>query len=619
MRCSLAIALLASAACAFKPPTPQQVGASVRIYAPAGKTTVGRCARTQTHPLPPSQTKEVKDFLGNAAKQFKSALPTVDAGTVKKDAERKATAARLRAAAADRMRAPAQLDEDQVAKMEALGYAYDAEKRTWTHGAKRRGPSPDEPRFGRSDDVDAYTEELWFTAAAAEFDDEQVLVEPFRRKAKFARKPPPAVEDRAASESLASQEPLRRLGFAYDADTGRWSRGAARRTARTVEILSRKRTLKVSAVEDWDMAAVNRLDFLLTQTLMEAPENVWGGALRWAREPAFPLIWLALQTKVWDAWAASTPVLGDAFAAATSPMIPATDEARLALGASAGVFLVAAWLQKAAWAGSSGSLAVGAAERAIADDAFGAVAPASAATRAELGLPYRLCAAALVAASALPRAAFLHQYAQQKLEYDLFAMAGLDGVIGDFGASAAAAGVAGSILAVGALSGLGEAATWNWVRAPATDRDELNAIANELETDQLRVRKLEERAESLDPARDGPAVVKVAFQSAERAVRDADAFERVADSWLLHFHDTSSVEVEVDDASRERKADGAVGSAVLSGAAAAAAYAATGYDLRAVAGLHGAGALVDALAPTAAELKTTKVAALDVPAADAKN
>ena len=39
----------------------------------------------------------------------------------------------------------------------------------------------------------------------------------------------------------------------------------------------------------------------------------------------------------------------------------------------------------------------------------------------------------------------------------------------------------------------------------------------------------------------------------------------------------------------------------------------------AVAGLHGAGALVDALAPTAAELKTAKVAALDVPAADAKN
>ena len=58
---------------------------------------------------------------------------------------------------------------------------------------------------------------------------------------------------------------------------------------------------------------------------------------------------------------------------------------------------------------------------------------------------------------------------------------------------------------------------------------------------------------------------------------------------------------------------------MLSGAAAAAAYAATGYDLRAVAGLHGAGALVDALAPTAAELKTAKVAALDVPAADAKN
>ena len=143
--------------------------------------------------------------------------------------------------------------------------------------------------------------------------------------------------------------------------------------------------------------------------------------------------------------------------------------------------------------------------------------------------------------------------------------------------------------------------------------DELNAIANELETDALRVRKLEERAEGLDPNRDGPAVVKVAKQSAANALRDADAFERVADAWLHEFHGTSSLEVEIDDAARGKKADPAVGAAVLSGAAAAAAYAATGNDLHAPIAIHAAGALVDAFAPT--DVSKEQVAELTIDAA----
>merc|ERR1719399_2018110 len=80
----------------------------------------------------------------------------------------------------------------------------------------------------------------------------------------------------------------------------------------------------------------------------------------------------------------------------------------------------------------------------------------------------------------------------------------------------------------------------NWARPPPTFSDEKNAIADALETDALSARTLEARADKCDAQRDGPAVKKCYDQAAQRALDEGEAFERVADAWLMHFHDTST-------------------------------------------------------------------------------
>ena len=226
-------------------------------------------------------------------------------------------------------------------------------------------------------------------------------------------------------------------------------------------------------------------------------------------------------------------------------------------------------------------------------------------------MPYAVLAATLTALSALPRVAFLHGYVQPKLEYDLFSSASLDTLMTS-ASGAAVGGALTAIVLVGAISAAAEQLTMNWARPPRTALEELNAIADALETDQLYVRKLEERYEAMDPQRESPAVIKVAKQQADKALANAEAFERVADAWLTEFHGLSSEEVEIDDQGRSDVGKPAVGASFLSGAAAAASYAATGGSLEAPLLLHGLSALVDSFAPTPNDLLKPKSATFDV-------
>ena len=164
----------------------------------------------------------------------------------------------------------------------------------------------------------------------------------------------------------------------------------------------------------------------------------------------------------------------------------------------------------------------------------------------------------------------------------------------------------------GGIAAATEYFSLNWARPPPTFSDEKNAIADALETDALSARTLEARADKCDAQRDGPAVKKCYDQAAQRALDEGEAFERVADAWLMHFHDTSTADVEVDDRARETKSYPAVAAAFVSGAAAAGAYAAGG--LAAPLALHAAGSVVDAIIPTPADVLKPKKATFDVDA-----
>ena len=199
--------------------------------------------------------------------------------------------------------------------------------------------------------------------------------------------------------------------------------------------------------------------------------------------------------------------------------------------------------------------------------------------------------------------------------YDLYAAAPLDALAEGPGA-AALLGAAGAAVAAGAAAAAIESVTFTWARPPPTRSDETNAIADALATDALAVRLLETRAEKGEDrpsAAGGPAVVKTMRQAADRAVADGEAFERVADAWLMNFHGLSSAEIEVNDKARETKNYPAIAAAFASGTAAGAAYAAGG--LGSALGVHALGSLVDILAPPPSELQPARSAQFDVDAA----
>ena len=69
-------------------------------------------------------------------------------------------------------------------------------------------------------------------------------------------------------------EDLTRLGFRND--NGKWSRTAPRTGARTVVIEgSRGRTLEVKATTETDLHAISRLEYILTWSQLETPQNAW--------------------------------------------------------------------------------------------------------------------------------------------------------------------------------------------------------------------------------------------------------------------------------------------------------------------------------------------------------
>jgi hypothetical protein len=441
--------------------------------------------------------------------------------------------------------------------------------------------------------------ERWQDDAAAEFEDEVVVGDYMpRRKRRFVPK-------QVIEEEVEVSEDLTRLGFRND--NGKWSRTAPRTGARTVVIEgSRGRTLEVKATTETDLHAISRLEYILTWSQLETPQNVWDASLRIARDPSFVFVWAAATARLGLLF--STQYGLDDFFSTQELSLDASPEILVA----GSIFVLAAYARKAHWSGSSGPLTVGALERSIADGWFTGFsrAPDTPQGRKENGLPYAMIASLLTLLAAAPRVEILHHYLQNRLEADIAAAMPLFIVEDQTLCALAVSALA--IVGCGGIAGAMEYFSLNWARPPPTFSDEKNAIADALETDALSARTLEARADKCDAQRDGPAVKKCYDQAAQRALDEGEAFERVADAWLMHFHDTSTADVEVDDRARETKSYPAVAAAFVSGASAAAAYAAGG--LAAPLALHAAGSVVDAIIPTPADVLKPKKATFDVDA-----
>jgi len=530
---------------------------------------------------------DAKQLLGNAGKfaQKKVATTIEDLAALPAQAAKDARSARLTHAAKSRQKTPDQLSAEQISSYEAMGLSY--VDGAWKRSSDRHtayNDHNDVTIYARTAEPDVYDVERWQDAAATAFDDEAVVVDYLpRRKRRFVAKPA------AESAEVEVSEDLTRLGFRKD-DEGAWSRTAPRTGARTVVVAgSRGRTLEVSATTEMDLHAISRLEYILTWSQLETPQTVWDATLRIARDPSFAFVWAAAQARLWLLFADGYG-LDDFFGGSPLALDTSSPEVLAAAGA---VFVVAAYARKVAWSGSGRPLTVGALERSIADGWFTgfARAPDTPQGRKEGGVFYAVVASLLTLAAAGPRVEVLHHYLQPRLIEDLAAAAPLwlaeDPAVRALLVSSLA------VLACGICSAAVEHVSLIWARPPPTVSDEKNAIADALETDALSARMLEARADKCDAQRDGKAVKKVYDQAAERLVAEGEAFERVADAWLMNFHDTSTAEIQVDDRARETKANPAIAAAFVSGASAGAAYAAVHKSNRRRFSAHASDSLVD--------------------------
>lgn len=533
--------------------------------------------------------------------------------------------ARLRQAAKQRTSVkPESLDPDQVRKMEVCGFEWDEAESVWKHvGRIARSNTEDASR--RTWVVDeGFDEEEIYESMVQVFDNVLDEAEQARyavsKRAKFTPRPLPresADDDGLPSSTSEEQrEALARLGFSFNPISGKWRRGAARQTVRTLEVTipGGQRMMRVKAKSEADIMAVNRLEYVLSRANIDSPENVADGAYRYAREPTFFFVWAVAQFLFYQEWASYKALGADsAFAAtATTPgffvNVPATVDAALQqltdaaqqeplLLAMLAAFVATHVASRKMWLHSSGSRTLDGYEKALADAIVGdaAKAPYDWQWREQRGFYWRFLAGALSVAAAVPRAQMVHGYLQSKFTAMAYSSTSLEAMLDPSSQSTSAAFSA--VVGVALVTALYESFALRWARPPITSDDELDAIRSSLEEDKLAVRLATDAAVAVEKNNRKTKGIFTAESAAafqRNTEKNAEAFDKVATAWCDSFHNGKRKPSAVT-----KDLFGLV-VAILAGAraaAAAAAYTLAGDAITAPVALHAAAATLD-LGPT---------------------
>ena len=188
---------------------------------------------------------------------------------------------RIKHESSRRQKSPDKLDENTLIKMESLGFIYDDEE-NGRDSSKDKRPI----NFGLTPDVDQYTMQQWRDNAASEFENETLIFELPKVKVKFNSK----LVNESLSEGLKDNEQVQRLGFMFE--NGKWIRGLPRNTPRIVEIKSKDRKMTIKVIDEFNEKIVNRLDYIISQSLYVTSMSLFDGALRIGLEKTTLLLWI---------------------------------------------------------------------------------------------------------------------------------------------------------------------------------------------------------------------------------------------------------------------------------------------------------------------------------------
>ncbi|KAJ1461925.1 hypothetical protein M885DRAFT_611524 [Pelagophyceae sp. CCMP2097] len=449
---------------------------------------------------------------------------------------------------------PTALSPETVQKMEAIGFEWQSEAQTWKHVGVEwqldKVAARDSSRV-----PEAFDEESVYSAMEGMFlDDEDESRYQVVKKRRFKQKFVDEATSVGAATSLVSQtclqldvktEELNRLGFFFDDKLGRWMRGAARQSARTVKIAlpGGQRSMTVRATTEVDLTACHRFEYALSRAMLDEPENVADGIFRFARDDTFPLVYAVAQLKLFEEWRSydalgSAGFAGDDGSHLARAGAAAVHDPQLMLAAAA--FTALHMGLASLWRRSSGAVTLDGFEKSIADSFVGnkTSAPYSWEWReGEAGLSWRTAAAALSLLAAVPRIQMVHGYVQPKLELLALQTASLDATLD--GTAAPLAAVT-AIAAIAAATAAFERAGLRWARAPRSEADELEAISSALAENALSARLaagaiLAQKANSKKTA--GFFTAKTAQLHADRMAQSEAAYAKVATAWCDAFHD----------------------------------------------------------------------------------
>ena len=423
---------------------------------------------------------------------------------------------------------PEYLDEKTQKNMARLGFVYKNNK--WI----REERSKSNILNYVSSPLDQYEETLIKDDAASEFENEPIIFKNYGNKVKFVN----TCTNMSSSIDLAQKEEYQRLGFMFDNVYNIWKRGTPRMTPLTITLCHKNRILVVKTSNESYINALHRLDYLLTQSMLESPTNVWDGGLRIARNKLFILIWFATIYKLWQYWG----IQFDSYYLTDNWHVSHMHINSIYISIAI-IYLTNSYFRGQLWDGSSGSISIGALEKSIADGICSnyTIAPASYKIRKSYGLKYSILASTLISIAALPRIAFVHNYIQPKLENIVLQYTPLHVYMNDL-YNTYIYSIIISVLGLGLLSSMGELIGLFWARPPKTMNDEIHSIKEGIESDKIHVRMTKKRYNELLGKKykilDQPLIMAKAIYT--KAHIEATSFETVSNIWLKNFHNINS-------------------------------------------------------------------------------
>ena len=425
---------------------------------------------------------------------------------------------------------PNQMEKSKIDKLKNIGFSYNKTTKQW-----QRSKLNEENKYGVVEPRNMTLELLWKKDAETAYTKEENNVY-FNYLQNRDNKKTNTFRPREMNQTTISPDTMKmleRLGFSYNSDKKLWKRGQPRFTPITLEVISKQRSLKIEAPPEATEAlqkAVYRLDYLLSQTALESPTNIWDGVLRVGRDPITFFIWTVIQYKIWTIFSHNNVILQDAFS--NTPYLFQSHTMDIPIITGLSVFLVSGRIQQKIWDESSGPITIGSFERTIADGILTnfTSAPLSYKNRENLGISWKIIVAILTSMSSIPRSVIFHEYIQPKIQNFAPTILPMSDALNP--SLLQTKTIAITCITCAIISVLIELVSLRWARFSKSPFEEILYLSESIKMDAIHERMIQKRLENNDGSHH---TYKLIQNQLERHKADSQLFESIATSWAQYF------------------------------------------------------------------------------------